>query len=338
MTRPHLTFLVQPDQPDRARIRYSSLLPHLHQANWGGELLSWPSSHRDRRQILKNRCPENLLVLPAHLYSESTLALLRRSSKGLILDLDDAVFTRPWDKENPRPSKTRESRFRKSLEAQDAVVTAGPYLRKYLLDRHKDLFLRLIPNPIAVEPSPVATETLGSEFRLLWIGSRSTLGYLESILPSLNVFAKKHPETVLKVVSDAFPKVSSDLKIEKIQWSLETQRNALQNSSIGLMPLDEHPWSLGKSGFKVLQYMNAGMIVVSSRHGNGEFLLGRDYPFFADSENALLETLECVKGSPDLGMRWGAHLKGEAARRFNPRVIAKSWMSLAAEIYARLGA
>ncbi|MDF1663986.1 MAG: glycosyltransferase [Planctomycetota bacterium] len=338
MTRPQLSFLVQPDQRDRARIRYSPLLPYLHEANCGADLLVLPGKRKDRIRVLRELAPGRIIVLPAHLYSEPNLALIRNACKGLVLDLDDAVFCRPWDRKIAAPSKTRDARFRMSLEAQDAVVTAGPYLRKYLRNRHDEPFLRMIPNPIE-DPGEVDAPRLEEkkELRLLWIGSESTLGYLDSILPSLNRFAKEHPETVLTVVSDAFPQAQEFLKIDRVPWSIEAQRLALKSSSIGLMPLDEHPWSLGKSGFKVLQYMSAGLAVISSRHGNGEFLLGKNYPYFADSAEAWLESLERLKKSAEQRSHWGYYLKEEARRRCHPRVIAKSWLSLAEEIDARLG-
>lgn len=336
MTRPLLTFLYQPDQADRARIRYSPLLPYFERAQGGAELLPFPTSQGSRRRLLRDGPANRILVLPAHLYSEPTLAMMRRSCKGLILDLDDAVFSRPWDTGIARPSKTREARFHMTLEAQDAIVTAGPYLRKYLLSKHNDLFVRLILNPIESEAELSPKAVNGSDFQLLWIGSRSTLGYLEAILPSLNRFAEEHPGTLLTVVSDAFPQAQESLTVENVAWSVEAQALALRNATVGLMPLDEHPWSLGKSGYKVLQYMNAGLAVVSSRFGNGDFLLGKDYPYFADDPEEWLGALERLWAGREQGLEWGRYLMKEASRRCHPKVIAASWMNLVEELDARL--
>lgn len=335
VTQPILTFLSQPDQRDRARIRYEPLLTPLKR-QVPTELIVLPNGYQKRKALFQELSTRRVIVLPAHLYSEASLALIRRHSAALILDLDDAIFCRPPDTPGRGPSKTRSHRFEMALEAQDAVVTAGPYLRETLRQRASSLFIRLIPNPLEVLDFQAASATESDEFRLLWIGSRSTLCYLESILPALQRFAEQSPGVVLTVVSDAFPDSEGPLKIEHRPWSLAVQNDALGSADVGLMPLDRRPWSRGKSGYKLAQYMGAGLPAVSSREGNGQFLVGDNYPFFAETEEDWLEALRRLREDAKARRDWGSYLQAEAQRRFDPRVIAKSWSGLVDELRRRL--
>lgn len=335
VTHPILTFLSQPDQRDRARIRYEPLLAPLKK-HISTETIVLPNGYRQRKAILEELSTRRVMVLPAHLYSEATLALIRRSAAALVLDLDDAIDCRPPDTPGRGPSKTRARRFEMALGAQDAVVTAGPYLRETLLQRDSSLFVRLIPNPLDNGDLQSARERESDEFRLLWIGSHSTLFYLEGILPALQRFAEQSPGVVLTIVADAFPESHGPLAIEQVPWSVQNQAEALTNADVGLMPLDSRPWSRGKSGYKLLQYMDAGLPAISSREGNGQFLLGHNYPFFADTEEDWLKALCRLRGDARAGRDWGSYLKAEAQRRFDPQVIAKSWIGLVGELRRRL--
>ena len=42
-------------------------------------------------------------------------------------------------------------------------------------------------------------------------------------------------------------------------WSLEGEAEDLQDFDIGLMPMPDDPWTRGKGGYKLLQYMATGL-------------------------------------------------------------------------------
>ena len=61
--------------------------------------------------------------------------------------------------------------------------------------------------------------------------------------------------------------------IDRIAWSPASQREALSAMDIGLMPLPPTPYSLGKCGYKLLQYAAAGLPAVATPLGVNNGLL-----------------------------------------------------------------
>src|SRR5437763_15948472 len=57
------------------------------------------------------------------------------------------------------------------------------------------------------------------------------------------------------------------LPVEHIPWSAETEADALCRGDIGIAPTPTDRWTLGKCGFKIVQYMAAGLPVVASPVG-----------------------------------------------------------------------
>ena len=61
--------------------------------------------------------------------------------------------------------------------------------------------------------------------------------------------------------------------IDRHVWSEETQHAALATADIGLMPLQDDPYSRGKCGYKLLQYAAAGLPAVASPVGTNATIL-----------------------------------------------------------------
>jgi glycosyltransferase involved in cell wall biosynthesis len=55
--------------------------------------------------------------------------------------------------------------------------------------------------------------------------------------------------------------------LEVHRWSESTEVDELGEFDLGIMPLPDTPWTRGKSGFKLIQYMAAGLPVVASPVG-----------------------------------------------------------------------
>mgnify|MGYP001800890571 CR=1 FL=1 len=86
-----------------------------------------------------------------------------------------------------------------------------------------------------------------------WTGTHSTLPYLKSLIPVLRKLELNYSFTFL-VIANRNPQI--DLKsFEFMKWDKESEIGDLMKIDIGLMPLSDDIWSLGKCGFKALQFM-----------------------------------------------------------------------------------
>lgn len=98
-----------------------------------------------------------------------------------------------------------------------------------------------------------------------WTGSHSTLKYLDDVVPVLQQLQEKHDFTFL-VIADKKPELP--LKDwQYISWNPATEIDDLLKIDIGLMPLTPDPWSEGKCGFKLIQYLSLGIPALASPVG-----------------------------------------------------------------------
>src|SRR5437016_899279 len=148
-----------------------------------------------------------------------------------------------------------------------------------------------------------------------WIGTHSTLPYLESIFPVLSELARNH-DFRLKIVGAGKDEIRiPGVEVENLRWSLEREVQDFQSIDIGLYPIDASlysgKWAAGKSGFKAIQYMAVGIPYVATPIGASEELgeAGVTH-FFASSpeewRNALAELIVNANKRKQMGAagRW----------------------------------
>ncbi len=74
---------------------------------------------------------------------------------------------------------------------------------------------------------------------------------------------------------------------------------------VGLMPLDDSPFSQGKCGLKILQYHAAGLPVVCSPVGaNRDMMAERETGLFARTPEEWEERISRLLSDPELARAW----------------------------------
>ena len=131
----------------------------------------------------------------------------------------------------------------------------------------------------ADETLEMRKNTFVNEIRLAWIGSAVNLMHLNAAIPALDATAlrllqKQNKRLILYVCSSVPLKVTTNsLCVENIKWSRTVAVEMVAKSHIGIMPLLPTEYSLGKGGFKLIQYMAAGLPVIGSSVGfNNEII------------------------------------------------------------------
>ena len=66
------------------------------------------------------------------------------------------------------------------------------------------------------------------------------------------------PATCFKVVADQRPEMA-DASVSFEKWSGEREKELLLSFDVGVMPVRNDLWSLGKCGLKLIQYASAGL-------------------------------------------------------------------------------
>lgn len=257
--------LIVSNNPSRAsfRQRIGDYIPYLHERGIQAEVQKLPMRLLQRWRLFRRASLFDGVLIHKKCLNYMDSKILRRSSRKILYDFDDAVMYSP---ERPESKHTSHGRlFRRTAQMADLVIAGNEYLAE-----HAGRFcpkVEILPTGLDTQAFRTLQKTTRDErIRLVWIGSKSTLKYLAEIRPVLEQIGKENPEITLRIISDAFLDLRN-MKVEKCVWSLDRQNQDLMDADIGLAPLPDNRFSRGKCGFKILQYFAAGLPAVASGIG-----------------------------------------------------------------------
>jgi glycosyltransferase involved in cell wall biosynthesis len=129
-------------------------------------------------------------------------------------------------------------------------------------------------------------------------------------MPWLQEAAKAVPGLRLKIVAD-FDLPACGVATLPVVWRADSEARELAASHIGIAPMRDDDWSRGKCALKVLQYMAAGLPVVSSDAGaNREVIVEGETGFLVTAPDEWSDRI--ARLANDAGL-W--RQMGEAGRR-----------------------
>jgi glycosyltransferase involved in cell wall biosynthesis len=300
--------LASPGDQVSARYRSVQFIPGLAGMGFSLEALTLPDLFADRIRFFRTLSTYDAVILHRKLFNLPNFFLFRRSVKKLIFDLDDAIFLRDSHQAGDA-SLTRTLRFRRTVRRADFVVAGNAFL----LSEVRRFTSRCAEIPTVVDLARFPEKKVHRQrdrFQALWIGGRSTLPYLETILPYLSPAARAIPGFRLIVIADCFP-AAGDVPIVKVPWTAEGEREAILKTDAGLMPLPDDAWSRGKCGLKLIQYGAAGLPSVYSPVGaNRAIAVDGETGLAARTPREWCDALQTLSRSCSARARLG-----EAARR-----------------------
>jgi glycosyltransferase involved in cell wall biosynthesis len=233
------------------------------------------------------------------------------SGRRLVYDVDDAIwFNTLREAHGNRLAFVKDSRRKAAwLAANSAVVLASNRILADWLAPHASGDLHVIPSVVDTDRYDVRVHEDRDDVALGWIGSASTSPHLDACEPVLADVARAlRPKRVRLLTLGAPDRSIRGVEVTALPWSEAAEAWALKEIDIGLMPLPDNQWSRGKSAYKALQYMAAGVPVVADAVGvSGEIvgdgvggLIPRDRGGWTA---ALLSLARDVRVRADLGAR-----------------------------------
>jgi glycosyltransferase involved in cell wall biosynthesis len=305
-----------------ARVRILALLPHLEALGIGCRAVEHPSNARALRALVNARDRPDAFVLQKKLPTPADAWAWRGRRAPLLFDFDDAVMFRQQPRGASFESRTRSRRFGRALRLCDAFVCGNAYLASFARGAGKPVLVA--PSAVPLEVPTSRARIAGRPVRVGWLGSPENLPSLAALAPVLRRVAAER-DFRLAVVSRQgidLPGIS----VEHVPWTLAGQERDLASLDVGLMPLDDSPWSRGKCAYKLLQYMAAGVPVVASPVGmNTEVVADGVNGLLAATPDAWFRALIGLIDDADLAWRLGRAGRETVVARFGYPGVARDW-------------
>jgi len=314
------------DSPDHVCCRYRirAFESALQDVGWSLVCQGLERGLLPRLRQLRSASAFDAVVLQRKLLPAWQLALLRRASRHLAFDFDDAVLFRDSYDRRGSSSPRRAARFARVVRAADVVIAGNDFLADCALRSGAEpQRVRIIPT--CVEPARYPAKAIDSSEAdrlpdLVWIGSSSTLNGLEARRSLWERLGHEFPGLRLRVVCDRFPRFEN-VEVVPIPWSeaAEAQDLARGDVGVGLMPDDD--WSRGKCGLKVLQYQAAGLPVIANPVGSHAEMIDHGVTGMLATTDE--EWLAAVQALSDASTR--ARMGREARRRVESHYSVTAW-------------
>jgi glycosyltransferase involved in cell wall biosynthesis len=286
---------------DSASTRYRALqfFPLLQHAGYETSHATAAGNPGRYLHALRLAATADIVVVLRKTFPGPLLWLLRRLSRKLVFDFDDAIFCNT----DGSPSPTRLRRFAAMASACDHLFAGNRFLADNAAQYNR---------AVTIVPTCIDTARYAGNYPkpentvdLVWIGSRSTRKYLVEALPALRMAASRITRLRLKIIAD-FDLPDAGFPTLAIPWSVETEARELGSSHIGIAPMRDDDWSRGKCALKVLQYMAVGLPVVSSDAGaNAEVVLPGETGYLVNNDESCAERITELAEDAVLRDRFG---------------------------------
>jgi glycosyltransferase involved in cell wall biosynthesis len=242
----------------------------------------------------------------------------KKSGTPLILDFDDAIWLLDVSEANrrygwlKRPQKTAEI-----ARLADLVIAGNAFLVDYA--RTHNPSVRLIPTTIDTQAYTRPVGRSRSERVCIgWTGSTTTIKHFHQCVPALMRVRERHGDRVhFRVIGDGSYR-NEALGIKGEPWDPATEVASLCAMDIGIMPLPNDEWSLGKCGLKGLQFMALEIPVVMENLGaNKDIVRDGIDGCLATGEDEWVSKLSSLITSPDLRDRLAVEGRKTIEGRFS---------------------
>jgi len=212
--------------------------------------------------------------------------------KRTIFDFDDAIFTTYSHRKRTLAEKfTDPDRVARIITRCGTVIAGNAYLAAYARNYSNNVVI--IPTTIDLDRYPakeITDKKPGEPYVIGWIGTPSSLPYLNLLKPVFQEAARKYKILVRVVGGQDYD--CPGVQVEHRPWSLPNEVGQILTFDIGVMPLADHEYDRGKCGLKLLQYMAAGIPAVASPVGvNNEIVTDGVNGFLAGSLDDWVEKI-----------------------------------------------
>jgi glycosyltransferase involved in cell wall biosynthesis len=247
----------------------------------------------------KSTAEYDTVLIQKALIRAGRVRTIRRNSKRLIYDVDDAIW-HPHGKKTFIIRKLREAyRFKQAVRSADLCTAANQVLAAHL----QTINPRVSVIPMALDEKQwtfAAKTPRANGLRIGWSGHPVNFGSIQRLEPVLAQIQREFPHVEYAIYSGEKPQLPS-LRFDHVAFNPGSEAEAVRTFDIGLLPLPDDEFSRGKSPIKALQYLASGAAIVASPVGaTKEFFVEKDTALFVNSPDDWLAALRKLIMDPKM--------------------------------------
>jgi glycosyltransferase involved in cell wall biosynthesis len=210
--------------------------------------------------------------------------------------------------------------------ACDHIICGNRFLAEHFSRWNPNV--SILPTSVDVHvfcPRSLAEGEKDERFIIGWMGLACNLRLLYGIEKALGEVLRRHPRSILRIVTSEAPKFRSlpGDRIEYIRWTPQNEARTIREMTIGIMPLDDTILSQGKCSYKMLLYMASGLPVVVSPIGMNQEVLEKDeIGFGAACETDWVDHLDRLLRDGELRRKMGAAGRQVVLQHYSVEALA----------------
>jgi glycosyltransferase involved in cell wall biosynthesis len=265
-------------------------------------------------------------------------SLLSSAAGRLVFDFDDAIYTKSLAYNNPLDLLRDWDKTGKIIRMANKVIAGSAYLAQYALRFNSAGNIHVLPtvvDPGVYVPDPDRANRPG--ITVGWIGTPRGSAYIKDLMPAFRRVSTMRADVKFVFVG-AQPFDPGGLPIEFRTWSLGREPADVGSFDIGIMPLTDDEETRGKCGFKLIQYMSAGVAPICSPVGANIHIVQNGVTgFFAQSMDDWADAIITLADQTEVRSRMGEAGRSTVVERFSLAYAAPRFRDILLAAGSRVG-
>jgi len=244
---------------------------------------------------------------------------LQASSTPYVVDYDDATF-HDYDR-HPRLIVRRllGTKIAKVMQGAAAVTVGNQYIADYAI-RLKARRVVKLPSVVDVSRYGIREAVDDGKITLGWIGTPKTQQFLSQIGDAIRAASMNVNLEVVAIGASEIEIPGVSVAVRK--WTEATETRELRAVDVGIMPLSDTEFSRGKCGYKLIQYMAAGLPTIAyPSDANSSIVEDNVTGILARSPAEWANAIVRLAGDLNLRRRMGAAGRQRAEKRFSLQAV-----------------
>ena len=272
-----------------------------------------------RASAIKKVRQADLIFNQKCLFKTSIARKMIANCRRTIFDFDDAIYTRPGKPHSLITNLRVTKRLHLWLKYADVVTTSNNFLANYA--RKYSNSVKVIPMALDLEVWKPSNDSKGNETIIGWAGAPVNLPLIEKLDPILTLLLEKYPFSKLAVFSGRKPKLNCPFDYHPFKPGSEPE--FVKTLDIGLLPLPQEEYAMGKSPIKAIQYLACGIPVVGNVIGATAEILNEENSIAVSNDKEWFEALEKLILNRRLAESMGRFGHRQIEKKHNLKIVAE---------------